>query len=112
MDEEKRFDYLLLSAVELPFGNCRPILCAFCTYLDTSELSWGCKMTCLSDYTLKRVRQGGDCWAFEPRFSRETAVDLVGIWLNCKRPDWKTVPCLAAPRKPKPPKHKRTVMTE
>jgi hypothetical protein len=101
LNKEKRSEYSLLSGIELPFGNCRPILCAFCAHLDIGELTWGCTETYLADTPLKRVREGHDCWAFQPRFSRETAVDLVGIWLNCKRPNWKTVPRLGAPRKPK-----------
>ena len=105
MNKTQREPYCILTNIELPNGN-QPFMCSFCRYSewngDCKEPESWCEHPLFkSKYCRLEVEdevndalQGCDCWLFRPYFSPDIAVDIVGFWLQGKRPDWDTVPIL------------------
>lgn len=109
MKAKQREPWLILTQIGIPnadYGNdASAILCSFCKHAAWTGSQCGEDNDCECEHPLikisdnfeneaQRAMDGGDCWGFRPDFSREDAVDIVGIWLNNEWPDWDTVPRL------------------
>lgn len=98
MKKAKRHGYLILADLEPDMKVPRTTsLCAWCRYADWSGACEDCELHC--QHPIDRVSdncwnawQGGDCWGFRPKVSREDAVDICGLGLQGKWPDWDSIP--------------------
>ena len=98
-NREKKLGYLALADVECSGGFVS--LCPFCLFAE-QEGDW-CDASLECNHPLPVLseredwgpwREGEDCWGFRPRMSVEVAADLVGIWLQGKPVDSRTIPML------------------
>ena len=101
MKKAERLPYLILTEVKFPRGG-NATLCSFCKYA-----RWEGDSCCEGYYECRhpvwRIQEicaekfegdpgnGVDCWAFRPAYSQEDCVDMVGIWLQGKAVDLRSL---------------------
>ena len=86
--------YFILTSIDLPQPFDGHIsLCHFCKYAEWYGDCYLSELDCHHglEVVVERcyeVWEGGDCWGFRPKYSREVAVDIVGLYLTGYSPDF------------------------